>query len=598
MTDSSPPTVREVREELDRLLEDVAFRRAPTHSRLLRYLVERKTAGDDGALCEAGIAMAVFQRDPAAYDAEIDPIVRVSVGRLRERLAKHYQRFGRVPDTIISLPKGRYAPEFCHRSAGTPSTIARGLAVMRTRNLTGDPMFDALAQGLSDRLSEALVLMGLPRVISPASTQPAQSATESPVEIAGLLDVGEIIETTFSLETSQRLRVSARLIKVADAELAWAEVRTVGQDAPYAGIDALFDAVLARFAVAPGMRASSAIGGAPGARPLLPAVARSKIDSARMLITHLSVSAIDQARGLLAELTKEFPDAADAWALRARSCVRRLNFGDVRAQPLVAELHECVRTAIAINPDDIETRALRALVLHWSAELAEAEVQFRDVLRSAPNHTSARLGFAWLLTAQGRFDEALTEFDAASSFDPMSLNVLFNRACVLTFARRHDEARYVFETGMRAGGESLFSLTACADNELWAGNFDHAEALYRRVGDLAPGNPASNYGHAYVAALRGDGERARALQQTACAAGCVAAHFRDAELNAYLSDRTATLAALRQAVSTMESGRILLGINCAFEWLADDPDFVSLLASIGLHGWCGVPDPSSAIVQN
>src|SRR3954470_5144645 len=97
------PTVHEVREELDRLLDDAAFRRAPTHSRLLRYLVERKTAGDDGALCEAGIAMAVFQRDPASYDAETDPIVRVSIGRLRDRLAKHYQRFEHAPSTIILL---------------------------------------------------------------------------------------------------------------------------------------------------------------------------------------------------------------------------------------------------------------------------------------------------------------------------------------------------------------------------------------------------------------------------------------------------------------------------------------------------------------
>ena len=38
----------------------------------------------------------------------------------------------------------------------------------------------------------------------------------------------------------------------------------------------------------------------------------------------------------------------------------------------------------------------------------------------------------------------------------------------------------------------------------------------------------------------------------------------------------------------MESGRVLLGVNCAFEWLADDPDFVHLLGSIGLKRWCGV----------
>ncbi|MBK8741486.1 MAG: tetratricopeptide repeat protein [Betaproteobacteria bacterium] len=587
MTTSPQPTVQEIREELDRLLEDAAFRRAPSHSRLLRYLVERKTAGDDGALCEAGIAMAVFQRDPAAYDAEIDPIVRVSIGRLRDRLEKHYQRFERVPETIIMLPKGRYAPEFRHKPPRTAAKAARGVAVMHTRNLTGDPALDALAQGLSDRLSEALVLMGLPRVIAQASVQQAQGATQSPVEIGRQLDVAEIIETTLSPEANQRLRISARLIRAADAELAWAEVRTTALDNPYAGIDALFDAVLARFATAPGAQSSPANGGALPARPPLPAAARSKIESARMLIAHLNVASIEQARTLLTEVTSEYPDAADAWALRGRACVRRLNFADVAALPLVAELQECARTALALNAEHIEALALRALALHWSAALPEAEAHFRDALRAAPNHTSARLGLAWLLLGQGRFDEALTELDAAGSFDPLSLNVLFNRASALMFARRHDDARAVLETGMRAGGESPFALSVSAGNELFAGNLDAASAHYERLAEVAPDLAGGRYGLAYVAAVRGDRAGALSLQEAASAMARGTAHICDAELSSILRDRAVALAALRQAVATMQSARLLLGVNPMFEWLADDPDFQAVLSSIGLQRWCG-----------
>ncbi len=581
-----PPTITQIREELDRLLEDATFRRAPSHSRLLRYLVERKTAGDDGALCEAGIAMAVFQRDPATYDAEIDPIVRVSIGRLRGRLEKHYQHFERAPAITILLPKGRYAPEFRHRSNGTKAKAAHGLAVMETRNLTGDAAFDALARGLSERLSEALVLMGRPRVMALAPVVPAQDTTQSAVESGLQLGASEIIETTLSLETSQRLRISARLIRVADSELAWAEVRMTTCDKPNEGLDALFDAVLARFTTAPGTGAPRSDASLTNA--LLPLTARSKIESARMLITHLSIASIEQARTLLAEVVTDFPDAADAWALLGRSCVRRINYGDVPAQPLVAQLRDCTRAALALDPNHIEALALRALLLHWSAALPQAEAQFREVLRAAPNHTSARLGFVWLLLGQGRFDDALTELDAASSFDPMSLNILFNRGFVLSFARRHDEARAVFEIGMRAGGESLFSLSACASNELWAGKLDAAESLYRRIGELLPSDAISRYGQAHVAALRRDRDVARTLAKTAHEIGSVARHFREAELNACLGERDATLAELRQAITALESPRLLLGVNCAFEWLADDPDFLALMAAQGLTRWCGV----------
>lgn len=582
------PTVQQVREELDRLLEDATFRRAPSHSRLLRYLVERKTAGDDGALCEAGIAMAVFRRDPATYDAEIDPIVRVSVGRLRDRLEKHYRYFERAPATTITLPKGRYAPEFRRRCVAATVKAEHGLVVMDTRNLTGDAAFDALARGLSDRLSQVLVLMGMPRVMAPPSALHGQDTTQSAAELGLQLGACEIIETTLSLETNQRLRISARLIKTVDSELAWAEVRMTTCDHPYEGVDALLDAVLARFTAAPGTKMSRSNAYATSTKPLLPTAARSKIESARMLITHLSVASIEQARTQLAEVIREFPDLADAWALLGRTCVRRLNYGDVPAQPLIAELNECARAALALDPNHIEALALRALLLHWSAALPQAEAQFREVLRAAPNHTSARLGFVWLLLGQGRFDDALTELDAASSFDPMSLNILFNRGFVLSFARRHDEARAVFEIGMRAGGESLFSLSACASNELWAGKLDAAESLYRRIGELLPTDAISPYGQAHVAALRRDGDLARTLARSAHEFGSVARHFREAELNAYLGERAATLAELRQAITAMESPRFLLGVNSAFEWLADDPDFLALLATQGLTHWCGV----------
>jgi tetratricopeptide (TPR) repeat protein/TolB-like protein len=586
MVTTPQPTASQVREELDRLLGYATFRRAPSHSRLLRYLVERKTAGDDGALCEAGIAMAVFQRDPATYDAEIDPIVRVSIGRLRARLEKHYQHFERIPATTILLPKGRYAPEFQHHSNGTKAQPVHGLTVMATRNLTGDAAFDALARGLSERLSEALVLMGMPRVMAPASVAPAQGTARSVVEIGVQLGTSEVIETAVSLEAHQRLRISARLIRVADSELAWAEVRMTTCDHAQAGLDALFDAVLARFTAAPGTRAPRSDASLPNA--VMPMPARSKIESARLLITHLNSASIDQARTLLAEVISDYPDAADAWSLLGRSCVRRINYGDLPAQPLIAQLRDCTRTALALDPNHMDALALRAMLAHWSAELPQAESQFRQLLRVAPNHTNARLGYVWFLLGLGRFDDALIELHAASAFEPMSLNILFNRGFVLSSARRHDEARAVFEIGMRAGGESLFSLSACASNELWAGKLDTAELLYRRLEVLLPSDAISRYGLAYVAALRHDVDGARMLAKAARKFDSVARHFKEAELHAYLGERAATLAELRMAIQAMESPRLLMGVNSAFEWLADDTDFLALLATQGLMRWCGV----------
>ncbi len=94
------------------MVDSDALRRAPSHMRLLRYLVEKRIAGDAPALRETPIALEVFRRDPATYDSRRDPIVRVTVCRLRARLASHYAGCEMPPMLRIVLPKGRYAPEF------------------------------------------------------------------------------------------------------------------------------------------------------------------------------------------------------------------------------------------------------------------------------------------------------------------------------------------------------------------------------------------------------------------------------------------------------------------------------------------------------
>ena len=49
-----------IRNELERLLASDFLRRSPSHLRLLRYLVERRLANDDGALREMSIGIEVF----------------------------------------------------------------------------------------------------------------------------------------------------------------------------------------------------------------------------------------------------------------------------------------------------------------------------------------------------------------------------------------------------------------------------------------------------------------------------------------------------------------------------------------------------------
>src|SRR5579864_1844502 len=105
-----------VRLQLDRILASAAFAEAERARCFLRFVVERKLEGRVAEIKESVIAVEVLRRPPS-FDSKSDPIVRVEAGRLRDRLNFYYESEGGADSLLISLPKGRYVPEFTERRA-------------------------------------------------------------------------------------------------------------------------------------------------------------------------------------------------------------------------------------------------------------------------------------------------------------------------------------------------------------------------------------------------------------------------------------------------------------------------------------------------
>ena len=99
----------EVQEQLQRLLASPSFRNSQRYPALLRYVVEQTLAGGADHLKERTLGIAVFHRTPD-YDTNADPVVRVSAGEVRKRLAQYYQEH--PGEMRIDLPSGSYVPQF------------------------------------------------------------------------------------------------------------------------------------------------------------------------------------------------------------------------------------------------------------------------------------------------------------------------------------------------------------------------------------------------------------------------------------------------------------------------------------------------------
>jgi hypothetical protein len=106
--------------ELEAILASYHFRGSKRYPALLRYVVETALDGRAADLKERTLGVDVFGRDPQ-YDTNTDPVVRISAGEVRKRIAQYYhenQEFARVR---IELPLGSYAPEFQLRVDDQPA---------------------------------------------------------------------------------------------------------------------------------------------------------------------------------------------------------------------------------------------------------------------------------------------------------------------------------------------------------------------------------------------------------------------------------------------------------------------------------------------
>jgi hypothetical protein len=91
--------------------------------RFLRIVVEETLARPAADLKEYPL-VEVFDRPPS-FDPRLDPIVQVEAGRLRAKLERYYDTYGRTDAIVIELAKGGYLPR-CPCGRGARTALVRG----------------------------------------------------------------------------------------------------------------------------------------------------------------------------------------------------------------------------------------------------------------------------------------------------------------------------------------------------------------------------------------------------------------------------------------------------------------------------------------
>lgn len=144
---------------------------------------------------------------------------------------------------------------------------------------------------------------------------------------------------------------------------------------------------------------------------------------------------------------------------------------------------------ISLAPQNIDVRAWRARVLTWSQRLPEAETEYLEILKAAPNDPDNWMGLTSVYMREGKIQEAQRAIDTAAELDPKRADLHAARARVLRSAGERDKARLEFQEAMnldpssveaRAGiisllGEPKHEFRIGQDNDLF--NFSGANHI-------------------------------------------------------------------------------------------------------------------------
>ncbi|MFA6052446.1 MAG: hypothetical protein WC762_07625 [Methylobacter sp.] len=215
--------VAEVQATLELILASAMFINAPRMCRLLRFLVEKSIAGAVRDTSEYAIGIEVFDREPSAYSVSEDPVVRVQVGRLREKLKAYYATTLGVGSGIeISIPIGSYMPVIRRMNAAETDFQQYGMLAIhpfKCISQRGDGV--PFTQGLNEELMHQL-FKAFGKTIVLHSFFTHSDNENRTLKNASNAGVNHLLEGSVQID-AERIRVSIRLVDISAGCIVWSE---------------------------------------------------------------------------------------------------------------------------------------------------------------------------------------------------------------------------------------------------------------------------------------------------------------------------------------------------------------------------------------
>ncbi len=434
-------------------------------------------------------------------------------------------------------------------------------------------MADSLITKLSN--SRELIVSSLPSVRKYAGLE------QDPIAAGRELGVGSVLEGNVQ-RAGDQIRVSARLINVADGRSLWAGTF----DEKFTDVFSVQNTISQKVADALALSLSGA------EKERLTKRDTSDLSAYQLYLTgryhwnklippeiRLSIGFYQQAIALDPHYALAYFGLAEAYRSLAITA-------DVAPKEVCPPAIAAAKKAIELDDSLAEAHASLVFTYVWyDWAWAEAEKEAKRAIALNPNSAFAHLSYAHLLSALGRHDEATREGRRARDLDPVSLLVNALDGAFLYYAGRNDEAIVQLQNTLELDHNFWIAHLFLGKAIMNRGRYPEAIAEFTKARDFSGGNSEAISMIAYAWTRTGDVTKARGLldQFLALSAQRYIPPYNIAVVYVGLDDRDKCFAWLGKAYQDHDVRLSFLRVDPKWDPVRSDPRFVSILQRIGLE---------------
>ena len=362
----------------------------------------------DGPSAQAVIARHLVEKPPPIRSAR--PSVSVALERA-------------VLKALEKVPADRFATtsQFADavRARDDATAVdgdAESIAVLPFANLSADPEFEYLSDGVAEDIINALAQLPGLRVAARTSSFAFRGRAVDLAEVGAKLKVATVLEGSVR-KAGNRLRVTAQLVKVGDGYHLWSERYDREMTDVFAIQDEIAKAIAGRLQVGlDGGEAASLVTPATGNLDAYHLCLRGRyLLAQRGLGLKKALECFDQALAL-------DPNYALAHAGLAEACTVLVQYGLAPAGAFRAKARAAACRALELAPTLAEAHAAAgtvAFVIDWDWRTAAGELQRAIVLN--PRYVIARLWLSYYLVfVEDQFEEGIVHGRRAVELDPLA----------------------------------------------------------------------------------------------------------------------------------------------------------------------------------